>query len=112
MEDAKPLDEFLTAVKKHSEEMAAGPGGAGGRAEAYGDIAQSVADVFRSDLLASAETAEKRSKARNCILELKPHWGCLGGSEEQRGILLEAVKGPVVCGNPQEEGSNGGCHLL
>mmetsp|Transcript_41902 Transcript_41902/g.99772 ORF Transcript_41902/g.99772 Transcript_41902/m.99772 type:complete len:464 (+) Transcript_41902:57-1448(+) len=112
MEDAKPLDELLTAVNKHSEEMAAGPGGAGGRAEAYRDIAQSVADLFRSDL-ASAETAEKRSKARNCILELKPHWGCLGGSEEQRGILLEAVKGPVVCGNPQEEGSsNGGCYLL
>ena len=75
--------------------MAAGPGGAGGRAEAYRDIAQSVADVFRecpggaargssgaavepdcrgSDLLASAETAEKRSKVR--CTELRSEWSC------------------------------------
>ncbi|CAE7614577.1 Ttc38 [Symbiodinium natans] len=111
-EDAKPLDEFLAAVKDHSKEMAAGPGGAGGRAEAYHSLACFVADIFRSDLPVS-ETAEKRTKARNGILELKQHWGCLGGSEEQRGILLEAVKGPVVCGNPQEEnGRGGGCRLL
>ena len=104
--------------------MAAGPGGAGGRAEAYRDIAQSVADLFRGCLGGAAEglgavvdrarlrpglcgdgreaiegSTEPRLEwscchlswqARNCILELKPHWGCLGGSEEQRGILLEA----------------------
>ncbi|CAE7295894.1 TTC38 [Symbiodinium pilosum] len=116
-QDPQPLDEFLTAVQKHSEEMAAGPGGAGGRAEAYRDLARFVADVFRSDLPDSADAAEKQLKARSGILELKAQWGCLGGSEEQRGILLEAAKGPVVCGNTQVErvaevSSGGGCHLL
>ena len=66
-------------------------------------------------------------QAQDGILGLRPHWGCLGGSEEQRGILLEAAlhvlrapppsptsslpcvvseaaRGEVVCGNPQDAG--------
>lgn len=30
-------------------------------------------------------------EARDDVWALRPHWGCLGGSVEQRGILLEAI---------------------
>lgn len=102
-DDPKPLDEFLRATQAHANALAASAGGAGGRAEAYGTIAQHVSDLMRTDLAPDANTTlERQSKARKQLRELKPQWGSLGGSEEQRGVLLEAVEGPVVCGDPEK----------
>mmetsp|Transcript_81067 Transcript_81067/g.194481 ORF Transcript_81067/g.194481 Transcript_81067/m.194481 type:complete len:454 (-) Transcript_81067:14-1375(-) len=99
-EDSQSLQEFLSATQTHAEEMAKAAAGADGRAEAYGSLARLVADIFRADLPCT-EMLDRRAKAREEVWALRPRWGCLGGSEEQRGILIEAVKGPVVCGDPK-----------
>lgn len=100
-QDSQPLELFLTAAKAHAEEMAKGAAGADGRADAYGSLARLVAEIFRPDVQDTSENLDRRAKARDDVWALRPHWGCLGGSVEQRGILLEAVKGPVVCGEPK-----------
>eukprot|EP00913_Durusdinium_trenchii_P004143 g3838.t1 len=83
--------------------MAKGAAGADGRADAYGSLARLVAEIFRPDVQDTSENLDRRAKARDDVWALRPHWGCLGGSVEQRGILLEAVKGPVVCGEPNSQ---------
>lgn len=99
-QDPKPLEDFLAATQAHAQEMAKGAG-ADGRGDTFGALARLVAEIFRSDLPDTSETTERRAKAREEVWALQPKWGCLGGSVEQRGILLEAVKGPVVCGEPK-----------
>lgn len=58
------LDKFLRATQAHANELRASASGAGGRAEAYGAIAQLVADLMRTDLAPDASrTLERQSKA-------------------------------------------------
>lgn len=99
-QDPTPLEDFLAATQAHAQEMAKGAG-ADGRGDTFGALARLVTEIFRSDLPDTSETTERRAKAREEVWALQPKWGCLGGSVEQRGILLEAVKGPVVCGEPK-----------
>eukprot|EP00434_Breviolum_minutum_P015534 symbB.v1.2.013679.t1/scaffold971.1/size148033/7 len=94
-QDPKPLEDFLAATQAHAQEMAKGAG-ADGRGDTFGALARLVAEIFRSDLPDTSETTERRAKAREEVWALQAKWGCLGGSVEQRGILLEAVKGPVL----------------
>eukprot|EP00928_Gymnodinium_smaydae_P007457 TRINITY_DN12679_c0_g1_i1.p1 TRINITY_DN12679_c0_g1~~TRINITY_DN12679_c0_g1_i1.p1 ORF type:complete len:476 (-),score=127.73 TRINITY_DN12679_c0_g1_i1:90-1517(-) len=96
-EDASPLEAFLTAAEAHADSLAASAGGANGRADAYRSIVRLVAELYRSDQ-GEAGLAARQGKARSELRALQPRWSCLGGSEEQRGILLEAVEGAIVCG--------------
>ncbi|CAE8601805.1 unnamed protein product, partial [Polarella glacialis] len=100
-QDPKPLDAFLASARAHAQELSASAGGAGGRAEAYESIIRLVADLFRSDQ-PEAGLPARQSLARQELRELRPSWGSVGGSEEQRGVLLEAVEGPVVSGEPEK----------
>lgn len=97
-----PLDAFLAAVSAHAAGMAAsGAEGAGGRAEAYAEIAHLIAALFRTDQPESG-IAGRQSEARKRLRELQGQWKSIGGSDEQRLILLEAVEGPIVCGSPEK----------
>merc|ERR1711862_1092131 len=100
-EDARALDRWLAAVSAHSTELAKGAGGAGGRAETYAAIASCISELYRADQKESG-IAARHAKARKQLKELQPKWPCLGGTEEQRGVLLEAMEGhPIVCGEPE-----------
>lgn len=93
---AVQLKQFQDAVQAHAEQMAQGSGeGAKDRAETYRLIADGVIKLF-SSMDPAAE-----SEARKQLKSLEEKWGAIGGSEEQRGILMEAVEGPVVCGEPE-----------
>jgi len=99
--NAKPLDEWLGCVAAHAEDMAKGSGeGAAERAEAYAVCSRCVAELFRGDMPEAALPA-RQAAARTELRGLKPRWASLGGSEEQRNILEEAVEGPIVCGAPE-----------
>lgn len=97
---AHDLDFFLASVESHADDLARGAGGAGGRAEAYKEIAAYIAELFREDR-PEAGTPARHAVARKGLRGLKEKWPCLGGSSEQRGAILEAVEGPVVCGAPE-----------
>jgi len=99
--DVKPLESFLESIAAHAEALGKGSGeGASARAEAYLACVRHVAELFRTDQ-PEAGLPARQSKARKGLRELQDRWGSLGGSEEQRGVLLEAVEGPIVCGAPE-----------
>jgi len=93
--DARSLKSFLESVKGKVQHLTEGIG-----AEAYASIASSIAMLFRHDG-PEKELLAQQSTARQELRSLKPSWNCLGGSAVQRGLLLEAVEGPVVCGAPE-----------
>lgn len=89
------LTEFLEATQGHAKEPRASTVGPmaeelAGRGAAYGQLARCTAALYQGD-----ETAKEE------LWALRDEWSSLGGSTEQRGVLLEAVKGPVVCGEPK-----------
>lgn len=100
-EDPKPLDAFLEAIRANEAILAASPGGANGRAEAYRDVALLVAELFRGDQPEAGFPA-RQAKARQELRALEPKWTGLGGSTEQRSVLLEALEGPIVSGAPEK----------
>jgi len=100
-QNPKALDTFLAAISAHGQGLATSAGGANGRAGTYMAVATHIADLFRND---QSETGMplRHSKARKELAALRESWGSLGGSEEQRSVLLEATEGqPVVCGEVQ-----------
>jgi len=96
--DARSLNSFLEAVKAKVQHLTENNNNS--CAEAYAAIASSVAMLFRNDG-PEKELLPQQSSARQELRTLKPSWGFLGGSAVQRGVLLEAVEGPVVCGAPE-----------
>mmetsp|Transcript_42168 Transcript_42168/g.90584 ORF Transcript_42168/g.90584 Transcript_42168/m.90584 type:complete len:464 (-) Transcript_42168:305-1696(-) len=96
-----PLQTWLEQIRANAKAMAAGSGeGAAARAEAYESCANCVADLFDPSIK-EAEVPLKHDAAKKRLRELQPRWGALGGSEEQRSILLEAIEGPLVAGSPE-----------
>jgi len=95
--DGTKLQTWLTAISKHADKLRPSDSK---RADAYARIATAVADLYRHDQ-PEAGMAMREAAARKELRDLKPLWPSIGGSEEQRGILLEAVEGPVVCGEPE-----------
>jgi len=96
------LDAFLSAISAHAEGMAAsGADGAAARAEAFAEIARTTAALFRTDQPESG-FAGRQSEGRKRLRELQSQWPSIGGSDEQRLILMEAVEGPIVCGAPEK----------
>eukprot|EP00927_Polykrikos_kofoidii_P027056 TRINITY_DN23949_c0_g1_i1.p1 TRINITY_DN23949_c0_g1~~TRINITY_DN23949_c0_g1_i1.p1 ORF type:complete len:469 (-),score=77.67 TRINITY_DN23949_c0_g1_i1:100-1506(-) len=96
--DVAPLMTFLGSVAAHAESMRATAGEDNvrrKRADAYEQICCAVAAIFRSDGTGANDDA------RGCLEALRSEWPVCGGSEEQRGILQEAIVGPVVCGQPE-----------
>merc|ERR1711920_1003424 len=106
--DKKPLESFLAAVSAHSANMLTAAGEnqeRRERAEAYEKVCKAIADLYRED--GKPEIAITRQKKAKLELNtLKPQWNSFGGSEEQRCIFLEAVEGPVVCGEPERNYDN------
>merc|ERR1719198_2315230 len=98
--NAKPLESWLKAVEAHAAKLLSVAEGANSHADAYLAIARLVAELFRTDQSESG-FAMRQSMARKKLRELQPLWSILGGSKEQRGVLLEAIEGPVVCGAPE-----------
>lgn len=99
------LDAFLEAAEKHAAGMRAGTGeGSTARGDAYAVLVKAVASMFRRDQ-GEASLPAREAAARKEIRDLKP-WSALGGSEEQRGVMLEAAEGPVVCGEPERNFTN------
>jgi len=96
--EVKRLDAFVASAEAHAAGL---QGSAGGRARGstYLTIVKAVASKFRTDLPEAGALA-REAAARQEIRALRP-WEAIGGSEEQRGVLLEAVEGPVVCGEPE-----------
>lgn len=99
---ASELEGFLNSIAVHAESMKTAAGDsieARSRAETYEQICKNVAELFRTD---KGMDPKREKKARMDLAALKFQWPSCGGSEEQRTILLEAVEGPVVCGEPEQ----------
>jgi hypothetical protein len=100
-EEEAPLQSWLADVTAHAAQLATTANGTGGRADVYRALANIIAELYRSDQK-EAGIAARHAKARKELKELQPKWSCLGGSEVQRGFLLEAMEShPVVCGQPE-----------
>lgn len=60
-----------------------------------------MAELYRTDQVETG-LAARHANARQELRSMQPLWGSIGGSEEQRGVLLEALEGPIVCGTAEQ----------
>lgn len=95
------LDSWLSAVQAHSLQLAKEAGATGVHGEVYAALARLIAELYRTDQ-AEAGVAARHSQVRKELRALQPKWASVGGTKEQRGVLLEALEGPVVCGEPEK----------
>merc|ERR1712217_376182 len=101
--NVKPLERFVATTNSHAKHLMLSAGDDQDRQErasAYETICRNIAELYRED--GKPEAALTRQKqAKTELATLRAQWKACGGSEEQRGILLEAIEGPVVCGEPE-----------
>lgn len=96
--DAGSLNQFLESVAAHAAAIKIR---GADRAETYAKTCRLVAELLRSDQPESGLPA-RQAHCRRELRDLQGRWPSLGGTEEQRCALLEAIEGPIVCGDPEK----------
>jgi len=106
-EDPAALDAWLMAIDQHSKDLSRNTRRNNeDEAEVYVAIAAIIAELYRADSTKADLSESKRTKALEDLRALQIKWPSIGGSLEQRGILLEAMEDhPVVSGQLEASGT-------